>query len=168
MEKARRNCTGISFKRIEVRFPVPSYLTCGSVQFSCLIMSDSLQPHGRQHARLPCPSPTPGACSNSCPLSWWCHSTIASSVVPFSSYLQSFPSSESFPVSQFVTSGSQSIGVSASALVLPVNIQGRFPLGLTGLISFQCKGLSRFFSNTTILKHQSFRAQDFYGPTLTS
>ena len=159
MEKARRNCTGISFKRIKVRLPVPSYLTCGSIQFSCFVMSDSLQPHGLQHARLPCPSPTPGACSNSCPLSWWCHSTISSSVVPFSSYLQSFPSSGSFPVSQFVTSGSQSTAVSASALVLPMNIQGRSPLGWTGWISSQYKGLSRVFSNTTVQKHQFISAQ---------
>jgi len=128
------------------------------IQFSCSVMSDSLWPHGLQHTRLPCPSPTPGACANSCPLSWWYHPTISSSV-PFSSRLQSFPASGSFPMSQFFTSGGQSIGVSASASVLPMNIQDWFPLGLTGLISLQSKGLSRVFSNTTVQKHQFFSAQ---------
>ena len=109
-------------------------------------MSDSLQPHGLQHTRLPCPSPTPGACSNSCSLSRWCHPTISSSVVPFSFHLQSFPVSGSFPMGQFFASGGQRIGVSASASVLPINIQDWFPLGLTGLISLQSKGLSRVFS----------------------
>ena len=99
-----------------------------SVQFRCSVMSDSLPPHGLQHARLSCPSPTPGAYSNSCPLSRWCHPTISSSVVPFSSCLQSFPASGSFPVTQFFASGGQSIGASAS--VLPMNIQDWFPLGL--------------------------------------
>ena len=113
-----------------------------SVQFSRSVMSDSLWPCELQHARLPCPSPTPGACTNSCLSSWWCHPTISSSVVPFSSCIQSFPSSGSFPRSQFFTSGGQSIGVSALASVLPMNIQGWFPLGLTGLISLQSKGLS--------------------------
>ena len=108
-----------------------------SVQFSHSVMSSCLQPHGLQHARLPCPSPTPGAHSNACPLSQWCHPTISSSVVPFSSRLQSFPASESFPMSQFFTSGSQSIGVSVSASVLPMNILDWFPLGWTGLISFR-------------------------------
>ena len=102
-----------------------------SVQFSCSFVSKSLWPHGLQHARLPCPSPTPGACSNSCPLSQWCHPTILSSVVPFSSCLQFFPASGSFPTSQFFTSGGQSIGVSASATVLPMTIQYWFPLGWT-------------------------------------
>ena len=106
-------------------------------------MSDSLQPHGLQHTRLPCPSPTPGAYSNSFPLSQLCHPTISSSVVPFSSCLQSFSASGSFPVSQFLTSGGQSIGVSASASVLPMNIQDWFPLGLTGCLFLQSKGLSR-------------------------
>ena len=124
-----------------------------SLQFSCSVMSDSLWPHGLQHARLPCLSPTPGVCSNSCPLSRWCHPTISSSVVPLSSCLQSFPASGSFPVSQFFTSGGQSIGVLASVLVLPVNIQDWFPLGLTDLISLQSKGLSRVFSRITIQKH---------------
>ena len=126
-----------------------------SVQFSRSVMSDSLWPCELQHARLPCPSPTPGACTNSCLSSWWCHPTISSSVVPFSSCIQSFPSSGSFPRSQFFTSGGQSIGVSALASVLPMNIQGWFPLGLTGLISLQSKGLSSLLqyhsSKTSIL-----------------
>ena len=126
-------------------------------QFSQSVMSDSLQPHELQHAKLPCPSPTPGVYSNSCPSSRWCHPTISSSVVPFSSCLQSFPASVSFPVSQFFTSGGQSIEVSASTSVLPINIQDWFPLGLTGWISLQSKGLlSRVFSNTTVQKHQFF------------
>ena len=108
-------------------------------------MSDSLQPHGLQHARLPCPSPTPGACSNSCPLSHWCHPTISSSIAPFCFCLQSFPASGSFLVSQFFTSGGQSIGASASASVLPMNIHGWFPLGWTGWILLLSKGLSRVF-----------------------
>ena len=130
-----------------------------SVQFSRSVESNSLQPHGLQHARPPCPSPTPGACSNSCPSRWWCHPTISSSVVPFSFRLQSFPASESFQMSQFFASGGQSIGVSASASVLPMNIQYWFPLRLTGLIALQSKGLSRVFSNTTVPKHQFFDAQ---------
>ena len=128
-------------------------------QFSCSVMCNFLWPHGLQHARLPCPSPTPRAYSNSCPLSRWCHPTISSSVVPFSSCLQSFPASGSFQMSQFFTSGGQNIGVSASASVLPRNIQDWFPLGLTGLISLKSKGLSRVFTNTTIQKHQFFGAQ---------
>ena len=112
-------------------------------------MSNSLQPHGLQHTRPPCPSPTPGAYSNSYPLSQWCHPTISSSVIPFSSCPQYFPASGSFPMSQFFASGGQSIGVSASASVLPMNIQDSFPLGLTGWISLQSKGLSRVFSNTS-------------------
>ena len=107
-----------------------------SIQFSHSVVSNSLRPHGLQHTRLPCPSPTPGVYSNSCPLSWWCHPTISSSLVPFSSCLQSFPASGSFPMSQFFTSGGQSFGVSASASVLPMNIQDWFPLRLTGLISY--------------------------------
>ena len=130
-----------------------------SVQFSHSVMSDSLQPHGLQHTRLPCPAPTPGVYSNSCPLSRWCHPTISSSAVPFSSHLQSFPASGSFPMSQFFTSGGQSIGVSASPSVLPMNIQDWFPLGWTGWISLQSKSLSRVFSNTTVQKHQVFGAQ---------
>ena len=119
----------------------------------------TLQHHRLQRARLPCASPTPGACSNSCPLSQWCHPTISSSVIPFSSCPQSFPASGSFPVSQFFLSGGQSTGVSALASVLPVNIQGWFPLGWTGLISLLSKGLSRVFSSTIVQKHQFFGAQ---------
>ena len=118
-------------------------------------MSDSLRPHGMQHARPPCPSPAPGVYENSCPLSRWCHPTISSSVIPFSR-LQFF---RVFPVSQFFASGGQSIGVSASVSVLPMNIQGWFPLGLTSWISLLSKGLSRVFSNTTVQKHQFFGAQ---------
>ena len=124
--------------------------------FRCSVMSDSLQSHGLQYSRLPCPSPSPGACSNPCPLSQWCHPTISSSVIPL---LQSFPASGSFQMSQFFTSGGQSIGVSASASVPPMNIQDWFPLGWTSWISLQSKGLSRVFSNTTVQKHQFFSAQ---------
>ena len=127
-----------------------------SVKFSLSVVSNSLQPHGLQHIRPPCPSPTPGVYSNSCPLSQWCHPTISSSVVPFSSCLQSFPASGSFPTSQFFASGGESIGVSASASVFPMTAQDWFPLGLTGLISLQSNGLSRVFSNTTVQKHQAF------------
>ena len=108
--------------------------------FSCSAVLDSLVLHGLQHARLPCPSPIPGACSNSCPLSWWCHPTISSSVVPFSCCLRSFPASGSFPMSQLFVLGGQSIEASASASVLPMNIQGWYPLGLTGLIPLLSKG----------------------------
>ena len=127
-----------------------------SVQFSHSVMSDSLQPHELQHARPPCPSPALRACSNSCPMSLRCYTTILSSVIPFSSCLQSFPASRSFPRSQFFTSGGQSIGISASA---SMTIQDRFPLGLTGLISLQFNRLSRVFSNTTVQKHQFFSTQ---------
>ena len=130
-----------------------------SVKFSRSVMSDSLGPHGLQHARPHCPSPTPGIYSNSCPLSWWCHPTILSSVLPFSSCLQSFPASGSLPMSQFFASGGKIIGPSASASARPMNIQDWFPSGLTALISLQSKGLSRVFSNTTIQKHQFFGAQ---------
>jgi len=123
------------------------------------VASDSLQPHVLQHSRLPCPSPTPRVYSNSCPLSQWCHQTTLSSVIPFSSCLQSFPASGSCQMSQFFASGGQSIGVSASTSVLPMNTQDLFPLGLTGQISLQSKGLSRVFSNTTVQKHQFFSAQ---------
>ena len=129
-----------------------------SVQFSRSVVSDSLWPHELQHAGLPCPS-TPRACSNWCPSSQWSHPTISSSVIPFSSCLQSFPASGSFPANQFFASGDQSIGVSASASVLPMNIQDWFPGGLTGLIFLLSKGLSRVFSNTTVQKHQFFGAQ---------
>ena len=127
--------------------------------FSHSVVYDFLPPHGLQHARPPCPSPTLRAYSNSCPLSQWCHPTISSSVVTFSFCLQSFPASGSFPVSQFFSLSGQSIGVSALASVLPMNIQGWFLLGLTGLISLQSKGLWRVFSNTTVQKHQFFGAQ---------
>ena len=130
-----------------------------SIQFSFSVMSDSLRPHEPQHPRPPCPSPTPGIYPNSCLLSRWCHPTISPSVIPFSSCLQSFPTSESFQTSQFFASGGQSIGVSASATVLPVNTQDWSPLGWTGWISLQSKWLSRVFSNTTVQKHQFFGAQ---------
>ena len=130
-----------------------------SVQFSCSVVSDSLRPHESQHTRPPCPSPTPGVYSNSCPLSQWCHPAISSSVVPFSSCSQSFPASGSFPTSQLFAWGDQSIGVSASASVLPMNTQGWSPLGWIGWISLQSKGLSRVFSNTTVQKHQFFGIQ---------
>ena len=139
-----------------------------SVQFSHSVVSSSLWLHGLQHARLPCPSPTPGVHSNSCALSRWCHPTISSSVVPFSSNLQSFPASGSFPMSQFFASGGQRIGVSASASVLPMNIQDWFPLGWTGWISLQSKGLSRVFSNTTVQSISSLALSSLYSPTLTS
>ena len=130
-----------------------------SVQFSCSVVSDSLQPHELQHARPLCPSPTPGVHPNPCPLSRWCHPTISSSVVPFSSCPQSFPASRSFQMSQLFASGGQSIGISASTSVLPMNTQDWSPLGWTGWISSQSKGLSRIFSNTTVQKHQFFGAQ---------
>ena len=134
--------------------------SCSKVisQFSHSVVSDSLRPHELQHSRPPCPSPTPGVHSNSCPLSRWCHPTISSSVVPFSCP-QSFPASESFHMSQLFTSGGQSIGVSALASVLPMNIRDWSLLGWTGWISLQSKGLSRAFSNTTVQKHQFFGAQ---------
>ena len=135
-----------------------------SVQFSYSVVSSSLWPHESQHARPPCPSPTPRV--NSHPLSQWCHPTSSSSVVPFSSRLQSFITSESFPMSQFFTSGGQSTGASAS--VLPMNIQDWFHLGCVGLISLQFKGLSRAFFNTTVKSRNSSTFSLFYGPTLTS
>ena len=129
--------------------------------FSPPVMSDSWWPHGLQHARLPCPSPSPRVCSNSCPLSWWCHPIISSSVAPFFSCPPSFPASGSFPMSWIFSSGGQRIRVSAS--FLPVNIQGWFPLELTGLISLQSKGFSRVFPSTAIGRHQFFSAQpSFY------
>ena len=130
-----------------------------SVQFSHSILSDSLRPHESQHARPACPLPTPRVHSNSRPSSRWCHPAISSSVIPFSSCLQSLPASGSFPMSQLFSWGGQSIGVSALASVLPKNTQDRSPLGWTGWISLQSKGLSRVFSNTTVQKHQFFSAQ---------
>ena len=130
-----------------------------SVQFSCSVGSDSLQPHESQHARTPCPSPTPGVHSNSHPLSQWCHPAISSSVAPFSSCPQSLPAPESFPMSQLFTWGGQSTGVSALASFLPKKSQGWSPSEWTSRISLQSKGLSRVFSNTTVQKHQFFGAQ---------
>ena len=131
--------------------------------FSHSVMSDSLWSHGLQHARLPCPSPSLRVCSNSCSLSQWRHPTISSSAVPFSSYLQSFPTSGSFLMSWLFASGGQSIGASALASVFSMSIQGWFPLGLTGLISWQSKGISRVFSNITVQKYQFFSAQPSLG-----
>ena len=147
-----------------------------SVQLSHSVMSSSLWPHELQHARLPCPSPTPRVYPNSCPSSWWCHPAISSSVVPFSSCPQSLPASGSFPMSQLSAWGRQSIGVSALASVLPMNTQDWSPLEWTGWISLQSKGLSRDFSNTTVQKYQlkkkksiNFSAISFlHSPTLTS
>ena len=168
--------SGCLLKFMSIKSVMPSTISSSVVPFACLqsfpasgsfqisqfihsVVSNSLWPHGLQHTRFPCPSPTPGACSNSCPLSWWCHATISSSVVPFSSRLQSFPASGSFPMNPFFTLGGQSIGASASASVLPMNIQNWFLLGLTGLISLLSKGLARVFSNTTVQKHQFFSVQ---------
>ena len=128
----------------------------------------TLRPHGLQHTRLSCPSPSPGACSNSCPLSWWCHPTMSSAVVPFFSCLQSFLASGSFLMSWLSASGGQSIGAAASASVLPMNIRDWFPLGWTGWISLQSKGFSRVFSNTTAQSITSLALSLIYGPTLTS
>ena len=138
-----------------------SFSSVLSIQQTCLlsVVSDSLWPHGLQYTRPPCPSPTPGVYSNSCPLSQWCHPTISSSVVPFSSHLQSFPEPGSFQMSQLFSSGGQSVRVSASTSVLPMNTQDWSPLEWTGWISLQSKGLSRVFSNTTVQKHQFFVAQ---------
>ena len=135
--------------------------------FSHWVVSNSLWPHGLQHARLPCPLPSSRACSNLCPLSWWCHPNISSFVIPFSSCLQSFLASGSFPMSWLFMSSGQSIEASASVSVFPMNIQGCFPLGLTGLISLQSKGLSRVFFNTTVWKHQFFGDQSSLHPVLT-
>ena len=138
------------------------------VQFSHSVVSDSLRPHGLQHVRSPCLSPTLRVYSNLCPLSQWCHSTISSSVVPFSSCPQSLPASESFPMSQLFSWGGQSAGVSALASSLPKNTQDGSPLEWTGWISLQSKGLSRVFSNTTVQKHHSSELSFLYSPTLTS
>ena len=143
-----------------LKFTAPKKLdTLCSVKFSCSVVSDSLRPHEPQHARPPCPSPIPGVHPNPCLSSQWCHPTISSSAVPFSSCPQSLPASGSFQMSQLFASGGQSIEVSASASVLPMNTQDWFPLGWTGWISLQSKGLSRVFSNTTVQKHQFFSAQ---------
>ena len=146
------NLVGQGFRQLDV-------FQFSSVQFSHSVVSDSLRPHGLQHTRLPCPSPTPRVYSNPCSLSRWWHPIISSSVISFSSCLQSFPASESFQMSQFFLSGGQSIGVSASASVLPMNIQDWFPSGWTVWISLQSKGLSRVFPNTIVQKHQFFGTQ---------
>ena len=146
-------------------FPSPE---AHSVQFSHSVVSDSLQSHELQHSRPPCPSPTPGVHSNSCPSSWWCYPAISSSVIPFSSCPQSFPTSGSFQMSQLFASGCQNTGVSASTSVLSMNTQDWPPLGWTGWISLQSKGLSRVFSNTTVQKHQFFGVSFLHSPTLTS
>ena len=167
----------ISFPRVSFRSMDGTHISCidrwilyhwatgkvvtymSSVQFSRSVVSDYVWPHEPQHARPPCPSPTPGVHPNPCPSSRWCHPAISFSVVSFSSCPQSFPASGSFQMSQLFTSGGQSIGVSASASVLPMNTQDWSPLGWTCWISLQSKGLSRFFSNTTIQKHQFFVTQ---------
>ena len=144
------------------------YINIITFQFSCSVVSDTLWPHGLQHARLPCPSPTPGTYSKSCPSSRWCHPTSSSSVVPFSSSLQSFPASGSVPMSQFFTSGGQRIGIPASASVLPEQIQDWFPLGWTGLISLQSKGLSGSSPTPQFKSINSSVLSFLYSPTLTS
>ena len=138
--------TETNFERVPILF----LRVAAMVLFSCLVISDSLWTHGLQHARLPCPSPPPGVCSDSCPLSRWYHPTISSFVVPFSCCLQSFSASGSFLMSQLFASGGQSIGASALVSVLPMNIQGWFPLGLTCWISSQSIGLSRVFSSSPV------------------
>ena len=146
---------------VKVVYYHPAHLTYvqSSVQFSLSVVLDSLWPHEPQHTRPPCLSPTPGVYPNSCPLSPWCHPTISSSIVRFSSCPQSFQASGSFQMSQFFTSGGENIGVSVSASVLPMNTQDWSFLGWTGWISLQSKGLSRVFSNTTVQKHQFFCTQ---------
>ena len=155
-------CTTLLFKvlycKIQSVYSVFSYFF-SSVHFSHSIVSDSLQPHESHHARPPCLSPTPRVYPNSCPSSRWYHPAISSSVIPFSSCLQSLPASGSFPMSQLFEWGAQSTGVSASASVLPVNTQDWSPIGWTGWISLQSKGLSRVFSSTTVQKHQFLSAQ---------
>ena len=143
----------------EQTVPLACNLPISSVQFSHSVMSDLLRPHEPQHTRPSCPSPTPRVYPNSCPLSWWCHPTISSSVIPFSSCPQSFLATGSFQMSQLFTSGGQSTRISASTSVLPMNTQDWPPLGWTGWTSSQSKGLSRVFSNTTVQKHQFFGAQ---------
>ena len=142
-----------------ISFMLPTDTQFSSVQFSHSAVSNSLWPHGLQHARPPYPAPAPRVHPNPCPLSLWCHPAIPSSVVPFSFNLESFPASGSFQMSQFFTSGGQSSAISASASVLPMNVQDWFPLGWTGWISLLSKGLSRVLSNTTVQKHQFFGAQ---------
>ena len=142
-----------------LNFHIQRIISMWTYTFSNEIVSDFLRTHGLKHSRLPCPSPSPRVCANSCLLSLWCHPTISSSVIPFSSSPQSFPAWVSLPVSWLFASDGQSIGVSALVSILPMNIQGCFPLGLTGLISLLSKGLSRVFSSTTIWKHEFFGIQ---------
>ena len=156
--KVKEESEKVGFKLIQ-KTKIMASDPINSVHFSQSVVSDSLWSRKPKHTRPPCPSPTPGVHPNPCPLSQWCHLAITCSVVPFSSCLQSFPASKSFPKSQFFPSGGQSIGTSASASVLPMNMQDQFPLGLTGLISLQSKGLSGVFSNTTVQKHLFFSAQ---------
>ena len=158
MEKWTSSKLGKEYIKVVYRHPV--YLTyMQSVHFSCSVVSDSLRPHEPQHARPPCPSPAPGVHLNPCPLSRWCHPTISSSVIPFSSSPQSFPASGSFQMCQLFASGGQIIGVSASTSVVPMNTQDWSPLGWTGWIFLQSKRLSRVFSNNTAQKHQFFSPQ---------
>ena len=158
MKKISNVPTGVSVAFIQ-RSYADSQRSFSSIQFSHSVVSDSLWPHESQHTRPPCPSLTPGIYPNSRPLSWWCHPTISSSLAPFSSWLQSFPSSGSFSISWFFASGGQSNGVSASTSVPPINTQDWSPLGWTGCISLLSKALLRVFSNTTVQKHQFFGAQ---------
>ena len=150
---------GVPMGKVYIYIYTSIYTRFSSVQFSRSVVSDSLRPHESQHARPPCPSPTPGVHSNSCPSSQWCHPAISSSVIPFSSCPQSLPASESFPMSQLFAWGDQSTGVSALASFLPKKSQGWSPSEWTGWIFLQSKGLSRVFSNTTLQKHQFFGAQ---------
>ena len=150
----------INFPSICLRKKQPEIINLKAIQISLVsVVSNSLRPYELKHAREACPSPIHRVYSNSHPLSQWCHATVSSSIVPFSSHLQSFPPSGSFQMRQFFASGSQRTGVSASASVLPMNIQDSFPLRLTGWISLESKGLSRVFSNTTFQKHQFFSTQ---------
>ena len=160
MKKALNNVlVGINVSSLDLSFLIYKMGGVPSAQFSCSVISDPLWPHEPQHARPPCLSSTPAVYPNSCPLSRWCHPTISSSVVPFSSHSQSLPASGYFAMSQLFTWGGQSIGVSTSISVLPMNIQDWFPLGWTGWHSLQPKGLLRVFSNTTVQKHQFFGTQ---------
>ena len=155
----RKTCLPLALEGTKKVFKESFVIQVTLLLFSHSIMSDSLWLHGLQHTLLPCPSPSPRTYSKSCPLSWLCHPTISSSAIPFSSCLQSFPASGSFQMSQFFASGGQSIGVSASTSVFPMNIQGWFPLGWTGWISLLSKGLLRVFPNTRVQKHQFFDIQ---------
>ena len=163
MKRAHSVWESLSFQRLlpveDVTREGLSPIWFSTVQFSRSVVSNSLRPHGLQHAKPPCPSPTPGVYSNSCPLSQWCHLTMASSVIPFSSCLQSFPASKSLPVIQFFAWGGQSIGASASTSALPMNIQDWFPLGFTDFIHLLSKRLSKVFHCTTVQKYQFLGAQ---------